>query len=524
MDRLRVDNRNSWIIAGLAILLPGLGHYYRGIFDKALFIVSSFLFHIALAYTLLHVFVIEQPLTIAFLILSLPYHYFYAIFNGLQTLDDDYYYRKSWIKIVISILLLVLTVVLLLPLSNTYAFKLQIIYHYPMFVLLSIVMYVATHLKRRRSAYILVGRITVAALLTLLAVLLWLQSVAPIQWVQWGYITPIVFLLELIALAIYLYWFNRTTTFRPDYWGVFVLIILSSSTYFVMQYSDYPSKILQSFHAPAANKEQLDVSDGFRYELAPIKLPGDASGKIQFRSLNGYVEIIRDDVEELTLYPILYVNTEDEEQALEVKQQSYIDVNFDNGILMQSQLPLYNLNRYPRMDVKIVIPNDYELTEGMSIKLEHGALHIDGIAVLDKLNIESNSAAINAYDITGNVEVSSKQGNIFMKNINGSVAVQSKKGIVTLINPLDDVQATALNGSLHVITNKVAGDWTLTATVGNIVVKLPEKAHYLLGAKVSFGKISSDSIVEENTKHYETTVGSAIYTIYMYASNYILIE
>jgi len=506
------------------MLLPGLGHYYRGVFDKALFIVSSFLFHIALAYTLLHVFVIEQPLTIAFLIFSLPYHYFYAIFNGLQTMDDEYYYRKSWIKMGFSLILLVLTVVLLVPLSNTYAFKLQIIYHYPMFVLLSIVMYTVTHLKRKRSAHILVARITVAALLTLLAVLLWLQPVAPIQWVQWGYITPIVFLLELIALGIYLYWFNRRATFRPDYWGVFVVIILSASTYFVMQYSDYPTKILQSFHAPAANKEQLDVSEGFRYELAPIKLPIDASGKIQFRSLNGYVEIIRDDVTELTLYPILYVNTEDEEQALEVKQQSYIDVNFDNGILMQSQLPLYNMNRYPRMDVKIVIPNNYELTEGMSIKLEHGALHIKGITVLDKLHIESNSAAINAYDITGNVEVSSKQGNIFMKNVNGSVIVQSKKGIVTLINPLDDVQATALNGSLHVITNKVSGDWTLTATVGNIVVKLPKKAHYLLGAKVSFGKISSTPIMEENTKHYETTVGAAIYTISMYASNYILIE
>ena len=506
------------------MLLPGLGHCYRGIYDKALFIVSSFLFHLALAYTLLHVLVIEQPLTIAFLILSLPYHYFYAIFNSLQATDEGYYYRNSWIKMSFSLILLVLTIVLLLPLSNTYAFKLQIIYHYPMFVIMSIVMYVVTHLKRKRKPYILMGRITVAALLTLLAILLWLQQIAPIQWVQWGYITPLVFLLELIVLAIYYYWFNRTAMFRLDYWGVFVLIILGSTSYFVMQYSDYPTKILQSFHAPAPNKEQLDGSTGFRYELAPIKLPMDASGEIQFRNLNGYVEIIRDDVDELTLYPVLYVNTEDEEQALDVKQQSYIDVKFDSGILMQSQLPLYNLNRYPRMDVKMVIPNHYELTEGMRIKLEHGALHIEGITILDKLSIESNSAAINVYGITGNVEVSTKQGNVFMKNIDGSVAVQSKKGMVTLINPLDDVQATALNGLLHVITNKVAGNWSLTATVGNIVVKLPRKAHYLLGAKVSFGKISGDRIVEKNSKRYEATVGAAIYTISMYASNYILIE
>jgi len=506
------------------MLLPGLGHYYRRIYDKAVFMVSSFLFHLSLAYTLLHVLVIEQPLTIALLILILPYHYFYAIFNSLQTLDNNDYYRSSWVKFSLSFLLIILSIILLLPISNTYSFKLQIIYHYPMFVILGVAIYTATHLKRKSRGYILIGRITVGALLVLLAVLIWLQKIAPIQWIQWGYITPIVFLLELIALAIYHYWFNRTAMFRPDYWGLLILLILGSTSYFVMQYSDYPTKILQSFHAPAPNKEQLDGTTGFRYELAPIKLPIDASGKLQFRNLNGYVEIIHGDVSELTLYPILYVNTDDEEQALEVKQQSYIDVNFDNGVLMQSQLPLYNLNHYPRMDVKMVIPNDYDLTEGMSIKLEHGALRIEGITVLNKLTIESNSAAINAYRINGEVEVSSKQGNIFLKDIRDAVTVQSKKGFVTLINPLNDVQATALNGSLHVITNKVAGNWSLTATVGNIVVKLPKKAHYLLGAKVSFGKISGAGIVEENTKQFETTAGAAIYTISMYASNYIRID
>lgn len=506
------------------MLLPGLGHWYRKFYDKAFFIASSFLFHIALAYTLLHVLVIEQPLTIAFIMLILPYHYFYAIFNSLQSFDGSSPHRLSWVKITLSIILLLLSLSLFLPIGQAYAFKIQIVYHYPMIIMLSIVVYLATHMTSKKNGHIFAGRFTVCLLMVLLAILLWLHNVAPIQWIQWLYVTPILLLLEIIALWIYRYWMNDSTIFRLDFWSLLVIIVISGTSYFVIQYSDYPTKILQSFHAPPVNNEQLDIEQGFRYELAPIKLPADATGKVQFRHLNGYVEIIRDEVEELTIYPTLYVNTEDEEKALEVKQQSYIDVNFSDGINLQSYLPLYNSNSYPRMNVKIVIPNDYDLGKGMTIKLDHGALHMKGINVGNKLVIESNSAAINVYQLIGDIEISNKKGNIFLKDVNGKINVQSKNGSITLINPYREVQATALNGSLYVKSSKVAGNWNLTATVGSIVTKMPKNSHYSLSAKVSFGKISGGNSDIENRKRYETTVGAAIYSISMYASNYILLE
>lgn len=472
----------------------------------------------------MHVLVIEQPLTIAFLMLLLPYHYFYAIFNSLQQAEKQSDRRFSYIKLILSLCLLLLAIVLILPLAHWYYYKLQIIYYYPMYMLLAIMAYLLTHLKSRTSNRWSFGRLTCSVLLLLLAVLLSLHSISPIQWQQWLYIIPIVGLLECLGLMFYRYWKERQIRIQLDWWGAIVVLICSLTTYFVLQYSDYPSKILQSFHAPSPKQEQLDLEMGYQYELAPIKLPIEGSERIELRHLNGYVKIRQAEVDELTIYSTLFVNTEDEEQALEIKQQSYIDVNFDAGIRLQSHLPLYNQHAYPRMNIEIVIPQSMEINEGMLVKLDHGALHLKDVKVKEALSVETSSASVNIYSLDGDLDIKTKQGYLFLKDIDGGVRIESRKGSVTIVNPLRDIQATALNGSISVNSKEVGGNWDLSATVGNITAKLPKQAHYMLSAKVSFGKISGKAIQEEAIKQYEMTNKAGIYSISLYASNYIYLQ
>lgn len=72
--------------------------------------------------------------------------------------------------------------------------------------------------------------------------------------------------------------------------------------------------------------------------------------------------------------------------------------------------------------------------------------------------------------------------------------------------------------------NRLNGDMSLTATVGNMQVKLPNGSNYNLHAKVAFGNIVKGSLDEEQIKELSIRNGTGKYEIELYASDYILLQ
>lgn len=526
MDSVRVSRR-IWLIAVLSMILPGLGHWLIGRRDKAIFIASSFLFHVTLAYTLLHMVVIEQPVSVAYLMLVIPYHYFYAIFNSLQSLHERFHYMAPAMLWLSSVLLIAASA-LWLPLTALYPYKQLVVSYYPGALLICLAVYYVLHLRKRRNGKLYVLRISAALSLLLFIFLLSLQQIVPIHWRNWLLALPILLFLELVVIALYRYSRDVKSGYALDAWGALTSSILVVSAYFVIQYSDYPSKLLESFHAPTLAVEQLDGEVGFYYELPPIKVSSLTDYKVlQLRHLNGRVSIRSGDVDELTIYPELYVNTDDEQEALGVRQQSNIDVSFEDKLSIKSTLPSYRLNQYPRMNMTIVLPQQQRFFQDVDVRVEHGAISISDLVLTGVLRVESNSAAIHVKSVIAQIEAFTKSGSIYANKTVGAIAAQTKKGDITLIYPTRAVTATSLSGDIDMRAQYLYGDWSLNATVGNIQLQLPKQADYELNAKVSFGHIST-TLLRSNgrkpLKELSYIKGAATYQIELYASHYILLK
>ncbi|GIP19688.1 hypothetical protein J40TS1_53300 [Paenibacillus montaniterrae] len=523
MDSVRVGRR-IWLIAILSIILPGLGHWLVGKWDKAIFIISSFLFHVTLAYTLLHMVVIEQPVSVAYLMLIIPYHYFYAIFNSLQALQDRYSYISP-VMLWLSSGFLIAAAALWLPFDVLYPYKQAIIKLYPSALLICTAAYFLLHLRKRNNGKLYLIRISAALSLLLLMILLLLQETVPIQWRNWLLAVPFILLIELALIVLYRYSREVKSGYRLDSWGVIVTVLLAASTYVVVQYSHYPAQLLESFHAPTIDEEQLDGEYGYRYELPPVKVPTTDFASLQLRHLNGYVSISSsDDVEEMTIFPVLYVNSDNEQEALEVKEQSNIDVSFEQKISIVTSLPRYRLNQYPRMNLKVVLPRQQRFLRDADVRVEHGAISIRDLVLTGALEVESNTAAIQLNSLIGAIKANTKSGSIYMNKMVGAITAQSKKGDITIIAPARSVAATSLNGDIEVQTKQLQGDISLNATVGNIKLELPKQADYELSAKVSFGYINSGQSLHNQLKELKYRGGAAIYSVELYASHYILLK
>lgn len=522
MDSVRVV-KNGWVVV-LSMLLPGLGHWLVGRWDKAIFIISSFLFHLSLAYTLLHMVVIEQPVTVAYIMLAIPYHYFYGIFNSLQSMHARFHYISQQI-VALAGLVFLTALLLCLPIDWLYPFKQLICRLYPVVLLFSTAVYFLLHLRKRSNGKLYIFRISASLSLLLFIVLLLLQRYIPIQWSNWLLALPIILVIELLCLLFYRYYRQLSLGYRVDGGSVLISAVVIVGAYFVLQYSDYPAKLLESFHAPVIAEEQLDGEVGFVYELAPIKVSTvDNYAALQLRHLNGYVSISIGDVDELTIYPKLFVATEDEQVALSVKEQSKVEVMFDEKLSIVTSLPSYSLNHYPRMNLNIVLPKQKRFLERADIRVEHGTISIRQLVFFDTLKVESNTGSINVRNVIGAIEAGSRSGSIYMSKIVGKITVQTKKGDISLTDPSRDITATTLNGDISVQTKLLKGDWNLTATVGNIQLKLPQAADYELNAKVSFGQIIGSDLLQQRLKELSYTQGVGGRVINLYASNYILLR
>ncbi|MCM3634560.1 MULTISPECIES: DUF4097 family beta strand repeat-containing protein [Paenibacillus] len=524
MDRVRIT-RKYWLIASLAVLLPGLGHWLIGKRDKAIFIASSFLFHITLAYTLLHMVVIEQPLSIAYIIIIVPYHYFYAIFNSLQTAHYKYHYPSVWMLWMSSVLL-ILASALWVPFDMMYPFKQLVIKLYPIALLVSIACYLLLHPSHIKNGKLYIARVSAALILLNIVVLLILKQIAPIQWSNWIYVLPIIVMIELIVLFLYRLRKLVHSGYSTDLRGLCTAIVFVISSYVVVEYSDYPSQLLESFHAPVIDQVVLDDANGFRYELPPIKVPIDELTSFQLRHLNGHVRVQAGDVQELTIIPVLYVNSPDEQPALDVRAQTSVDVKFNDeqGITIETVMPRYSLNQYPRLNMTVIVPRSARFVKDVSVRVEHGAAVVQDFVASGAIKVESNRAAIHMRNLIGSVNAETKHGSIYMKDIMGNVSAQSKKGDITIIHPTREVAVTALSGDVYVKLNRLNGDMSLTATVGNMQVKLPNGSNYNLHAKVAFGNIVKGSLDEEQIKELSIRNGTGKYEIELYASDYILLQ
>lgn len=526
MDRVRVIPK-SWFFLILSILLPGLAHFWVKRWDKAIFLITSFIAHVVVANFILHMVIIEQPLTILYLMYVIPYHYFYSIYDSLHCSKYQEQYKVN-ILLTASLIHLSLAAIFISKWQFVYPIKVGIIKLYPLLLLIVLVTYLSLSLTKNLQRYRYYARISSTILLSLLALTIMLDQLESIQWKYWLYAILVVICVELLVMFVIKEARHVELRLKLDVWGIFVSTVLITSSYLVVQYSDYPTKLLESFHAPTIEQNMLDDEYGIRYELPETKIPIDRIEKLNLDHLNGAVHIVKGNVNELTISPVLFVNTEDKTLADQVRTSSYVDVSFHKGLTIKTHLPLHSMNHYPRMNLRIVIPEHYIYIPEVNLKVDFGLLSVSDLVVASSFVLESNEAVIQVQKVTGPLTIKSKRGHVYTNKVLGSIDVETKKGDITLLQVSRAVHAVSLNGDIYVSMKHLNGDVNVTATVGSAVIQRPRNhVDYRLLAEVSFGKITdlrNDSLSSRRNKQLNITNKYAKYGISIYASDYILIR
>ena len=478
MDRLQLSRGKAWWVAGLSCLLPGLGHIILKQYFKGAALIISFLYHILLGIHLIQQVQLQVPLTVALIIIAIPIYYFYALYDALQI-----YYLNRKITAHRRVLFVIVTlfstgvILLLLGFSLINEWVSSLLVYYPLCFVAVCVLYLLTHLRSRQYGSMYVGRLSAVIGYILLGVLFFIQikQLQEMNWIPW-FLTII--LLLVIECILYFIWAKSNisrTGLRIDVVGVISVLMILMGSYFVLLYSDYPTKILKSFHGTIPTYVQFDLEKGQKLQLEPLHITiPEYVESIHISHLNGFVKLISHEEESISIQPVLY-DQGNEQEVDTILDNSNVQVKITEHIHISTNIAQYGDNRLARMNLLIYIPSNLQVNK-LQIDVDHGAININGITGISQLDIATNTADVNVYHSSGNLNIDAKRANIFTLNHEHNIDAKTNKGNITIYHPLHRVSAKTLTGNIYVKGNAMMEDWHLHSSVGSVSVNLPKHA------------------------------------------------
>jgi DUF4097 and DUF4098 domain-containing protein YvlB len=397
-----------------------------------------------------------------------------------------------------------------------------------------------------------VGKFTAAALFIAVGVLLLLEQagyIKAIPFIMNGW--PIILILlglEFVVISL----FNRKKDKKLSLaWGSLPLSLLTLVVVLaVMGSSSLPLQFLQN------EKTEKPVIQ--------LELPENTQlTDVQLENQSGQITITSGDVEHIEAKLTVYVSGMlDDQKIQELVDQTYLDIDIGQTLVIKPILPEYRtfiFTQKPRVDISLTIPA--ELVANWEVINKNGQVSIQGINILEKLDIETSNGKIYVKDLVGEVKASTSNGAIELIRIEGNVIADSSNGKITLktihgnavvetsngavyakavrgeldihtsnggieiLEAQSMINATTSNGKIKVMDSEIAGDWELETSNGNIEIELPHHADASIHAHTKGGKnISADLPLEVIGHDIKGVLGKGTYRIELATNNSIDIK
>jgi hypothetical protein len=223
---------------------------------------------------------------------------------------------------------------------------------------------------------------------------------------------------------------------------------------------------------------------GHSFELDPQEVPHSAAAKkIVIENENGNVLFKVGRTDRMMIETTVYVPMMTEEKAREIAEQSLVEAEGEETLVIRTKGRTYLAGQKPKMNLVITVPE--QTAADWELALRNGKVEAAGLPVRDRLIIETTNGAVAISDIDGDVEVQTTNGAIQADRIRGKADLVTTNGSVSAADIAGALNAKTTNGAVKASSGEVGGDWVLRTTNGRIEVRLPENADIEADAKGS---------------------------------------
>lgn len=540
MGKLGIKRRGRRLASVLlAFLLPGMGHVWNGHYAKGFLLLAGLLLDYTAIFRLADSDGGRHLLLIVYLMLLLPLFYFISVYEVLQ-MDEQKYAEPSGLRLKGGILLasagLLMMILVkpphfMLPWMNELA-------EWSVGPLLMLVSIALVLFARKGAAWMFkLGRMTAAVVIFAMgALLIWdlakgRNDIALLS--EWW---PVVFILLGIEMVLYATVLKgKAGKLRLDMPGFAAALVITVTAYTVTQYADFPVRWLDQFNVDLNGRHDYGEEKGYRFDKNVIKVPFDEKvASIKVINANGDLTVRSGDVEEVELQATVWVDLASEAEAAEIAEQSIIEINPGNEIVIEGKGQAFgpNGNRLPRMNMIITIPEveappkvyDTMPPDSMAVTPEPGATFTADQAessgspleeepesgvekpesnaslepLLEELH-EKELAAPPEPVQTIKLEIESDNGSVTVSGLSAAdgVTIRNGSGLVKLSSILGPISVEGINSSIE--ADSVAGETSLVTKNGTILAKsISEGAIYAstLNGDIELRNIAGDLDVE----------------------------
>lgn len=330
--------------------------------------------------------------------------------------------------------------------------------------------------------------------------------------------------------------------------GSLILSIVLSIA--VIGYTTFPNmSFLSSINIGSVS---FSNEKGKAFDKAIVRVPvNDKHDKVYIHNLNGQIEIIAGDVDQIEIATTIYVNKLSDEEANDVANDSNV-IFEDNGSSLKieakgKEYRVFGIKQKPRMNMVITVPMDkaldydLDMTNGKlvasDIKIKdifivdttNGSIHVSNIVgdvlaestngniqveqIVGDVDLETTNGSITTNNVDGDVISETTNGKIIGSNLSGKLDVETTNGSITLTEVLHDVEAATTNGSITVHTSSIGGDWELDTTNGKVELFVPEQSDFEVDGSGARDGIQSDFRLKISKGNVRGIVGNGEHEI-----------
>ncbi|MDU4697430.1 MAG: DUF4097 family beta strand repeat-containing protein [Paenibacillus sp.] len=559
----------------LSALLPGLGHLYLSLYLRGL----SFMYFVLIdASALIYFSSVRMAINVPLLIwlgLLIPGAYFFSIYDVLQSTDahnarlkkehgtsslpvaDPPSGRSLQQGIGAGALLIGGGAVLFM--FRMKPFWLQLLVQYAGVYLVAVALVLAALLlilRESKRAFLRSGRLTAAALLLAVAVILLRDAIMGRDEMQllikWW---PMVFVLWGIEHILILAWNSMKKTQgrrrpRVDVKGLLLSMFMAFSVFAITQQDQYMHVWNRvSLDLTAAGSE-YSAEEGYRVEKPHLDIPINlGTERIVVDGMNGDIEVRKAEIDHVIVRYIVWIDQLGTEDARKIAAVTSVEVNEGKTLGLSVKDKAYGESgrRHPRVNITLIVPENRFLD--LDITTSNGGITLTGVQTMKQAKLQTGNGDLRLWDVIGDVsaktlngdvemyrifgeaQVDTQGGNIKGRGITGKVAMSTLVGDITLTEAQDgiqartkngnirvdgvprELQAESLNGKIYISSRFVGGDWDVYSAVGELRLELPETGNYELEGSSGYGDIFTELPFAVDRKEIHGTLGSGDYKL-----------
>ncbi|WP_438349135.1 DUF4097 family beta strand repeat-containing protein [Paenibacillus sp. FA6] len=402
-----------------------------------------------------------------------------------------------------------------------------------------------------------VGRYTAALLLMVTGILLIIDKVHGSEYMllllTWWPLLAVTWGLESILIYILAKGRRRVTgsSLRLDLKGLSLAILLSASVFIVSQQAHYLflwNKVNLNLAASSVDYSEQEGGH-FNKEVLDIPVTID-SENIVINNINGNIRLHREPIDNIQISTEVWVDQIEGPEIDAIFTQSVLEISEGPTLNIQTNGKAYGQSgkRQPRMNLNIALPENRRFN--YDLRTMNGNIVLDNVEAIEDIKLESANGRLEIKNVLGNIQgktfngivriinlsgnadITSSQGNMEATNTSGTLRMSTQVGNITVIRadgdvdirtkngnmyvsqPLMNLKAESLNGSINVYAHQIGGNWNIYSAVGMMGLNLPLEGNYKLNGSIAFGDIhtSIPAFMIYNKKIWGT-IGEGDYTI-----------